>query len=296
MADTWTISPEMQGQIGAGADVRAVRSKDSGGGNATGRIPLDRWRRALGADQPARTAGRSTRWSRWRVDPANPDVIYAGTWHLPWRTTDGGKTWTNIKQGIIDDSDVFSIIIDPKLPKVVYLSACSGIYKSEDGGAKFTGGVSVNKVQGIPVTARRTRVLNQDPNNLDTVYAGTTEGLYRTLNAGKYWMRTTGPDVIMNDVYVDPTNSKRVLLATDRRGVLASDDGGDSFASSNNGISERQVTALLPDAKHPETMYAGVVNDKSYGGVFVTEDGGKSWIQRSSGLDGRLGFQPGADG
>ena len=67
----------------------------------------------------------------------------------------------------------------------MYLSACSGIYKSEDGGAKFTGGVSVNKAQGIPSTARRTRVLMQDPNHLDTVFAGTTEGLYRTDDGGK---------------------------------------------------------------------------------------------------------------
>ena len=36
----------------------------------------------------------------------------------------------------------------------------------------------------------------------------------------------TGADVIVNDVYVDPRDSKRVLLATDRGGVLASQDGG----------------------------------------------------------------------
>ena len=65
-----------------------------------------------------------------------------------------------------------------------YLSACSGIYKSENGGAKFTGGVGVNKTQGIPSTARRTRVLMQDPQNLNIVFAGTTEGLYRTGDSG----------------------------------------------------------------------------------------------------------------
>jgi photosystem II stability/assembly factor-like uncharacterized protein len=221
------------------------------------------------------------------VDPANPDVIYAGTWHLPWKTTDGGKSWTNIKQGIIDDSDVFSIIINPKQPKVVYLSACSGIYKSEDGGAKFTGGVGVNKVQGIPVAARRTRVLSQDPNSLDTVYAGTTQGLYRTFDAGKYWMQTTGSDVIVNDVYVDPTNSKRVLLATDRRGVLASNDGGDSFEQSNIGFSARLITSFVSDVQHPATVYAGVVNDKDSGGVFVSHTGGLSWSHMGDGLDGR---------
>jgi photosystem II stability/assembly factor-like uncharacterized protein len=220
------------------------------------------------------------------IDPADPNVIYAGTWHLPWKTTDGGKRWMSIKQGIIDDSDVFSIVVDPKQPKVVYLSACSGIYKSEDGGGKFTGGVGVNKGQGIPSTARRTRVLMQDPNHLDTVFAGTTEGLYRTFDAGKYWMQTTSADVIVNDVYVDPENSKHVLLATDRRGVLASDDGGDSFVPSNSGFFARQITAFTGDAQHPATVYVGVVNDKEAGGVFVSHTGGLSWKQLSDGLDG----------
>ena len=77
--------------------------------------------------------------SRWRSTQRTPNVIYAGTWHLPWKTTDGGATWTSIKQGIIEDSDVFSILVDPKQPKVVYLSACSGIYKSEDGGGEVYG-------------------------------------------------------------------------------------------------------------------------------------------------------------
>ncbi|MGC2163320.1 MAG: transcriptional regulator [Silvibacterium sp.] len=215
------------------------------------------------------------------IDPTDPHTIYAGTWHLPWKTTDGGATWHNIKEGLIDDSDVFSILLDPKFPSTVYLSACSGIYKSDTAGEQF------RKIQGIPSTARRTRVLMQDPVNRNVVYAGTTEGLYKTEDAGTNWKRMTGPDLIINDIYVDPSNPQRVLLATDRSGVLASNDAGVSFASSNDGISQRQVTALLVDTKNPETMYAGVVNDKSYGGVFVTGDGGKSWTQRSQGLDGR---------
>ncbi|MGB6722243.1 MAG: transcriptional regulator, partial [Terracidiphilus sp.] len=214
------------------------------------------------------------------VDPTNPDIVYAGTWHLPWKTTDGGKTWHSIKQGLIVDSDVFSIIIDPERTRTVYLSACSGIYKSENAGALF------HKIQGIPTEARRTRSLMQDPENREVVYAGTTEGLYKTVNGGRTFTRMTGPDVIVNGVYVDPKDSNRVLLATDRGGVLASQDGAATFAESNEGLSERKVAALLVDRNDPSRLYAGVVNDKNYGGVFRSKDGGVSWEQMGQGLDG----------
>ena len=215
------------------------------------------------------------------VDPGDPDTVYAGTWHLPWKTADGGKTWHNIKRGLIVDSDVFSIIVDPEHPHVVYLSACSGIYKSENAGILF------HKIQGIPSEARRTRSLMQDPENRDVVYAGTTQGLYKTVNAGKTFKRMTDPDVVVNAVYVDPGDSNRVLLATDRGGVLASIDGGATFAASNQGISERKVAAVLVDHDNPEVLYAGVVNDKKYGGVFRSSDGGAHWEQLGLGLDGR---------
>jgi photosystem II stability/assembly factor-like uncharacterized protein len=170
------------------------------------------------------------------IDPANPQDIYAGTWHLPWKTLDGGKTWQNIKQGLIDDSDVFSIIVDPHSPSTVYASACSGIYKSVDAGNLF------HKIQGIPSTARRTRVLKQDPNDPNIVYAGTTEGLYRTTDAGTKWSLMTPKDIIINDIYVDPTNSQHILMATDRSGVLVSGDGGKSFHDSNTGFAQRQLS------------------------------------------------------
>ncbi len=219
------------------------------------------------------------------IDPYDPTIIYAGTWHLPWKTMDGGKTWKSMSTGIITDSDIFSMYVDPNRPRLMYLSACSGIYRSDDFGSDF------RKVNGIPSSARRTRAIVMDPAQSDTVYAGTTQGLYKTTNGGKTWERTTPGDVIVNDVYVDPRNPQHVLLATDRSGVLASDDGGMTFEPSNAGYSQRQVAALLTDAKEPETIYAGVINDKRFGGVFLTTDFGRNWRQVSEGLGGRDVFE-----
>jgi photosystem II stability/assembly factor-like uncharacterized protein len=182
---------------------------------------------------------------------------------------------------MIDDSDVFSIIVSSTDPSEVFASACSGIYKSTTAGGEF------EKIKGIPFTARRTRVLKQDPSNPAIVYAGTTEGLWKTVNDGKDWKRVSNPEVVVNDVLIDPRNSQHVLLATDRSGVLASDNGAATFTSSNHGYSHRYVSAILPDRKEANTLYIGLVNDHEFGGVFMTHDSGQTWHQESAGLDGR---------
>jgi photosystem II stability/assembly factor-like uncharacterized protein len=212
------------------------------------------------------------------IDPQNPDVIYAGTRHLPWKTTDGGANWHNLKEGILDDSDVFSIIVDPKVPSRVYASACSGIYLSENGAELF------HRVQGLPHSAIRTRVLHQDPQRPQIVYAGTTGGLWKTVDNGARWKLVSSPDVIVNDVLIDPRNPDRVLVATDLRGVLVSNDAFAHYTTSNRGFSHRVVGGVVVDHKDSNRIYVGVLNDADNGGLFVSDDAGKSWRQSSRGL------------
>src|ERR1035438_4202981 len=215
------------------------------------------------------------------IDPKDPNTVYAGTWHLAWKTSDGGANWQHINKGMIDDSDVFSVIVDHANPSVVFASACSGIYKSETAGDLFS------KIQGIPFSARRTRVLKQDPTNEKIVYAGTTEGLWKSTDLGKVWKRVSNPEVVVNDVMIDPRDSKRVLLATDRSGVMASTDGASNWTTSNHGYAHRYVSAILTDNKDASTLYVGVVNDREYGGLFYSHDAGQHWSQKAAGLGGK---------
>jgi photosystem II stability/assembly factor-like uncharacterized protein len=277
---TWESLPGMHGKsirsmttFAPGSGVLTVgaldgvyRTKDGG----------DNWERLSPADHAEIKNVESV-----AVDPKNPNVVYAGTWHLAWKTSDGGITWQHINKGMIEDSDVFSIIVDSSNPAVVFASACSGIYKSDNAGELF------HKVQGMPFSARRTRVLKQDPANPSVVYAGTTEGLWKTTDAGKTWKRMTSAEVVVNDVLIDPRDSKRVLLATDRGGVMASDNGAQTFASSNHGYTHRYVTAMLVDKSDPDTLFVGVANDREWGGVFSVRMSGLHWQQKSTGLGGR---------
>jgi len=182
------------------------------------------------------------------IDPKDPNVVYAGTWHLAWKTADGRLELAAHQQG---DDRRFRCLLDHRGPQQPFEHLRQRLLRHLQ---KPHGGRSVPKIQGIPFSARRTRVLHQDPTNPNIVYAGTTEGLWKTMDLGKTWKRVSNPEVVVNDVYVDPRNSQHVLLATDRSGVLASMDGASSWSASNHGYTHRYVTAIVADQKDPNTV------------------------------------------
>lgn len=215
------------------------------------------------------------------IDPVDSEVYYAGTRHLAWKTTDGGAHWRRLDDGMIDDSDVFTIVLDRSNPQTLFAGACSGIYKSNDGGRHF------ERIQGMPFSARRTHVLSQSPQDPKVLYAGTTEGLWVSNDAGESWRRVTGPEVVVNDVLPSPLADGRILLATDRAGILAGSGDNLEFRASNSGFTHRYISSILVDNDNPDRIHLSVVNDGEYGGVFVSGDGAKHWSQQSNGLMGR---------
>lgn len=206
------------------------------------------------------------------VDPRNTDVIYAGTWYLPYKTTDGGRTWFSIKNGIIDDSDIFAIDIDPRDADHVIASACSGIYETHNAGSSW------KKVQGIPSQSRRTRAILQHPSISDLVFAGTTEGFWRSTNGGESWMLTTSKQLEINSIAVHPNNPQNIFIGTNNYGVMVSHDGGKTFAPTNGGYSGRFAYSIVPDREKPGRIYATTINTTTGGGFFfVSNDSGQTW-------------------
>ncbi len=200
------------------------------------------------------------------IDPRNPQAIYVGTWHLPWKTFNGGHDWWQMRQGVIDDSDVFSIAVDQADPATVYLSACSGIYRSDDQGMHF------EKIEGIPYSARRTPALVPDPAHPGTLYAGTTQGLWLTTDRGAHWQRITSPQLRVEAVLI---SAGRVLLGTDFAGVYRSGPGERHFTPANRGFASRHVAAT---AASPAGRYYAVTGDEAWGGVFLHARDGR-WEQ-----------------
>jgi photosystem II stability/assembly factor-like uncharacterized protein len=202
------------------------------------------------------------------VDTKDPNVIYAGTSHLPWKTMDGGKTWQSISTGMIDDSDVFSIYVDPANPSTVLASACSGIYSSDNRGDKW------RKLMGIPNTSRRTHVVRQDPTNESILYAGTTTGLFKSANRGTSWKTLT--DAQVNSMVLDPRSPAQMYIALEYDGIGKSFDGGQQISLANNGYVDRAISAV---ARSGSKLVAIEAQNDGTSGIFESADQGDTWSQ-----------------
>jgi photosystem II stability/assembly factor-like uncharacterized protein len=208
------------------------------------------------------------------VDPRSSDTIYAGTVWRAYKSTDSGKNWRLIKDGMIDDSDVFAITVNPRNPDHIVASACSGIYESYNKGEKW------KKIQGIPSQSRRTRDILQHPTKAGTIYAATTEGFWMTSDNGKSWILTTTRDLEINSITVHPDDPERVFIGTNKYGVMVSDDGGKNFAQTNNNFTSRFTYSITPDVERSNRLYATTHNTSSGGGfVFISNDSGLTWQQ-----------------
>jgi photosystem II stability/assembly factor-like uncharacterized protein len=211
-------------------------------------------------------------------DPQDPNVMYVGTWHLGWKTTDGGQTWLPTHTGMVDDSDVMTLTIDRWKPQVVYATACTGIYRSEDGAGRWS------KIKGIPSSSRRTRAFAQSPDDQNRLLAGTTEGLWSSEDGSATWRLITQKDLIINAVLALPGGV--TLLGTEGAGVVRSTDAGRTWLASNDGFSERFVSKVVFD-RLGRRVLAGIWGDRRHGGVFSAPGPRGPWSRLGTGLEGR---------
>ena len=210
------------------------------------------------------------------LDPRHPDVLYAGTFHLPWKSADGGKTWASVHAGMIDDSDVMSLLVDHSDSQLLYASACSGIYRSTNGGALW------QKINGIPYTSRRTQIILEDPAAPQTIYAGTTEGLWKSSDGGGNWRLMTAPDLVINSMVLPASSPGRIVLGTEMLGVLVSDDGGAHFRPANDGFDHRQIAAVAFDPMHTGRILAVLAHAPEP--ILMTDNNGENWKPVGPGL------------
>lgn len=197
--------------------------------------------------------------------PDDRKSIYAGTPHLPWKTTDGGESWQSIHEGMIDDSDVFSIYVDPRKPGRVLLSACSGIYRTESGGAPWT------KFKGIPPNLRRTHAVHIDAAHPDVIYAGTTLGLLKSTDGATFKRMN---ELAILGMAFDPEVASRFYIAAEASGLWKTEDGGKTLRRIDEGFTTRRVGQI---AHAGSRLYLTTLQDGDAGGLFSSDDRGAKW-------------------
>src|SRR5208283_3352098 len=273
---TWTLAPDL-----SGFGVRAIAASPSDPtrfavaslhGVFLSTDSGKTWRKI---SDPDNLEMRAT--SAVAFDAKNPEIIYAGTSHLPWKTPDGGKTWESIHVGMIDDSDVFSIAVDKTTPEHIFASACSGIYASLDRGEQW------HKLQGIPNTHRRTHIIRQDPGDAAVIYAGTTLGLFRSEDRGVTWKQLSHEQV--NWMAFDPADPHRMYLAIEGEGLLTSTDRGVTLKPLNDGFVDRRLNATTVSGGR---LVAVEAHSGETSALFVSTDKGEHWnrLGKSAGLEG----------
>jgi photosystem II stability/assembly factor-like uncharacterized protein len=219
---------------------------------------------------------RNTYVTSVAVDPQSPSVVYAalgGNFGEPYgrgvyKSLDGGENWLKIG---LTRRRVFSLIINPDSPDIVYVGTDKGIYKSSDGGVSWALATSA-------VTNEWVFPLALDPNDPNVIYAGTFgNGIYKSTDGGKNW---TCSGVLGSWIWSIAVDSDSTIFAGTLDGVYKSTDGGDSWISVNSGLTNKLVLSISVHPYVPDTVFVGTFGN----GIFKSTNGGGSWREVNSGL------------
>ena len=208
--------------------------------------------------------------------PHDPDIIYVATTVGAFRTKDGGRYWEERMYGMKEVHYVVTIAMDSKNSDVMYAGTTGGVYKTTDGTAHW-GLVNNGLIPKEKLDAAMALGVNSlvtDPHMPGTVYAGTTNGLFKTSDAGASWNRIEKglADTYVSAILIDPSNPN-ILYAGTRKGVHKTTDGGQTWAEANAGLTTLNIRAMALSPIDPLVVFAGTNGS----GLFRSRDGAKTW-------------------
>ncbi|HMB91432.1 MAG TPA: YCF48-related protein [Rhodothermales bacterium] len=111
-----------------------------------------------------------------------------------------------------------------------------------------------------------------DPTDSDVLYLAAGNGVLRSRDGGESWVITTDWRVTeLQGIAVDPNAPDHVYMSS-AYGVWRTEDGGETWTESNEGFAEKYTQKVLVDRTQTGRLLAA-----TDGGVYVSENGAKSW-------------------
>ena len=222
------------------------------------------------------------------MDPRNPDVLIAATYqrrrHV-WgmvdggpgagihKSTDGGQTWTRLKEGLPkEDMGRIGLAIPLGEPDTVYATIeaankAGGFFRSTDGGQTWE-----RRNEQVSGSAQYYQELICDPKEPKRVYSMDT-WMQVTEDGGKTWRRVgeSSKHVDNHALWIDPANTDRLVSGCDG-GVYESRDRGATWEFKANLPIIQYYRVAVDNAKPFYTIYGGTQDNFSMGGPSRTRN------------------------
>lgn len=156
-----------------------------------------------------------------------------------------------------------------------------GILKTTDYGVTWTKSLdwSYNSERGI----EKVRI---DPNNFNIIWAATTEGTFKSTDAGQIWTQVHNV-LMVTDIVINPNNSNIVYeacgnLGSTGNGIYRTTDAGNSWTKLTSGLPSNYGGKALLEIyqSNPQIIFASIGNGSSTGaGTWLCKstNGGDNW-------------------
>lgn len=228
------------------------------------------------------------------MEPGNPNVFYAGTWRVirtpysmesggegsgVWKSTDGGETWSNLSANKGLPKGVWGIVgiaVAPSNPDKVYAlieNEKGGMFTSNDGGETWNLASSDNNIRQRAWYYSHVFV---DPKNENLVYAPNV-GFMRSRDGGKTFQFVSTPHGDHHDLWIDPEDGNRMIIADDG-GAQISFDGGNNWSTYYNQPTA-QFYRVSTDNSFPYRILGAQqdnttvrIKSRTYGGAITEKD------------------------
>ncbi len=181
--------------------------------------------------------------------PTNPAIFYVGAAIGGiWKTTDGGQNYTPLGDDL-PFMAVSSIIVNRDNPDIIYIAISDhvgygppsiGVYKSTDAGLTWQPTALSFSL------SENTRIywMEVDPNDVDKIFVGTEDGLYRTTDGFQTVNLINSARTF--DVKINLGNTNIVYQGRNDGSFHRSTDGGATFSQIQDFGSGNVYMALTP--------------------------------------------------